>query len=100
MPPNRPDNAPSCRPIQPVPRVRTTLPPKCRYVAVRKVRIPITHSGGMAINGQSYTAAAGQNPMSTHIDFSKVRLREAQQPPLEAAGTRIGVSKGVCCLST
>ena len=35
-----------------------------------------------------------------NIDFDEVGLREAQQPPLEAAGTRIGVSKGVCCLST
>ena len=74
--------------------LRASASQKCRYVAVRKVRIPITHSGRMAINGQSYTAAAGQNPMSTHIDFSKVRLREAQQPPLEAAGTRTIVSKG------
>ena len=48
----------------------------------------------MAINGQSYTAVAGQIPMSAHIDFSKVHLREAQQPPLEAAGTRTIVSKG------
>ena len=47
----------------------------------------------MAINGQSYTAVAGQIPMSAHIDFDEVGLREAQQPPLEAAGTRTIVSK-------